>query len=107
MGLLGEKNWPRFPHNGVIEQSNLILSVFLLSYARHIGKREDPGDEVRNKTFLSHGHQRCKFIGIKESETTTGIVWNTNMAAGSFIVWDTNMAYVEGANGGTIFSVNY
>ena len=29
------------------------------------------------------------------------------MAAGSFIVWDTNMAYVEGANGGTIFSVNY
>ena len=109
MGLWGEKIWPRFPHNGVIEQSNLILRVFSLSYPRHIGKREDPGDEVRNKAFLSRGHQRCKFIGIKESETstTTGIVWNTNMAAGSFIVWDTNMAYVEGANGGTIFSVNY
>ena len=108
MGLLGEKKWPRFPHNGVIEQSNLIPRVFSLSYRRHIGKREDPGEEVRNKAFLSHGHQRCKFIGIKESETstTTGIVWNTNTAAGSFIVWDTNMAYVEGANGDTIFSVN-
>ena len=23
------------------------------------------------------------------------------------LFWDTNMAYVKGANGGTIFSVNY
>ena len=108
-GTVGRKKLASFPPQCVIEQSNLIPRVFSLSYRRHIGKREDPGDEVRNKAFLSHGHQRCKFIGIKESETstTTGIVWNTNMAAGSFIVWDTNMAYVEGANGGTIFSVNY
>ena len=89
MGLLGEKFWPRFPHNGVIEQSNLIPRVFSLSYRGHIGKREDPGDEIGNKAFLSHGHQRCKFTGIKENETstTTGMVWNTNLAAGSFNRW--------------------
>ena len=88
MGLRGEKFWPRFLHNGVIEQSNFIPRVFSLSYRRHIGKREDPGDEIGNKAFLSHGHQRYKFLGIKESETSTptGMVWNINMAAGSFIV---------------------
>ena len=108
-GTVGRKNLASFPAQWCNRAKRPHPQGLLVILPRHIGKREDPGDEVRNKAFLSHGHQRCKFIGIKESETSTtaGIVWNTNMAAGSFIVWDTNMAYVEGANGGTIFSVNY
>ena len=47
--------------------------------------------------FHSRGQHICKFIGTKESVyirkefNSTGLVWDTNMAAVT-LFWDTNMA---------------
>ena len=71
MGLLGEKFWPRFLHNGVIEQSNLIPRVFSLSYRRHIGKREDPRTRLEIKRFF---HMAISDAKESETSTTTGMV---------------------------------
>ena len=49
--------------------------------------------------FHSRGQHLCKFIGTKESVyirkefNSTGLVWNTNMAAVS-LFWNTNMTAV-------------
>ena len=49
--------------------------------------------------FHSRGQHLCKFIGTKESVyirkefNSTGLVWNTNMAAVS-LFWDINMTAV-------------
>ena len=57
--------------------------------------------------FHSRGQPRCKFIrfmGTKKaftqekSSTPTGLVWDTNMAAGS-LFWNANMAAVTSCDG--------